>query len=282
MQIYLHNLDMSSSSSAMGQTVYDIIEDAVIRLDLPKTGDVLVDNMPWGDAGALFTPAYWKTQLWYAKNRNESAYLDYTTGTSLHEEVTACLLGGYGISAEMAQAAFVQLHKKGLLTPMQKRSPARIEKALRAPLQIAGSGQSARYRFPKKKSLFIASALNRLDCEQPPDNASEFRQWLLSFDGIGWKTSSWITRNWLHSNDVAVIDIHVFRAGVIAGIFHGGSETNLTSRYLELEEAFLRFAKALGEEARRLDVLIWRTMKDSERIGINIFRSITTSSEAAA
>jgi thermostable 8-oxoguanine DNA glycosylase len=266
----------------VGQTIYDLLGDSVLELTLPSKDHPLSGGTCWGDAGVLFTPAYWKTQLWYAKNRNPLAYLDYATGTSLHDEVAACLLGGYGISAEMAQAAFAHLHQKGLLAPGKKRSAASIEKALRSPMRIGEKGRRIRYRFPQKKSGFIAAALNRLDREEPPAEAPAFREWLRSFDGIGWKTASWITRNWTHSNEVAVIDIHVFRAGVIAGIFQGGNEANLSARYPELEASFLHFSDALGEEARRLDVLIWRTMKDSARVGIGIFRATEQYQVAAA
>lgn len=265
----------------MQQTIYDLWNESVLQLTLPSADLPVCDEVRWGDAGALFTPAFWKAQLWYATNRNQNAYLNYSTGTSLHDEVTACLLGGHGVSSEMAQAAFCQLRDRGLLQLGEFRSVSAIERALRTPMRLQGRTHEIRYRFPHKKSAFIAAALHRLDTETPPATGAAFRDWLRTFDGIGWKTASWITRNWTHSNAVAVIDIHVFRAGVIAGIF-GGSESTIAVRYPSLEEAFLKFAAALGEEARRLDVLIWRTMKDSEKLGLSIFKSVRNRLEAAA
>lgn len=254
----------------MEQSVYDVIGDAVLELHLPSANSRLMGDIRWGHPGALFSPAFWKAQAWYAKNRDKNAYMDYATGTSLCHEVAACLLGGHGITSEMAQSAFAALHEKRLLEPGVRDRRTKIEAVLRIPRPLFPGERPVRYRFPAKKAEYLASALRRIATEQPPEGALDFRAWLRSFNGVGWKTASWITRNWKHSDSVAVIDIHVFRAGVIAGLFDG-TEHTIATRYPELEKRFLAFARAIGEEARRLDVLIWRTMKDSQRLGLRIF-----------
>jgi endonuclease III len=45
------------------------------------------------------------------------------------------------------------------------------------------------------------------------------RQLLLSIEGIGPKTASWIVRNVMGSDDVAIIDIHILRACTGMGVF---------------------------------------------------------------
>lgn len=263
----------------MEQSVYDLSGDTVLELRLPAPNRPVLGKVRWGHPGALFSPAFWKAQAWYAKNRDKNAYLDYATGTSLSHEVAACLLGGHGITSEMAQAAFAALHEKRLLEPGVRDRRAKIETVLRIPRPLFPGERPVRYRFPAKKAEYLASALHRVSTERPPEAALDFRAWLRSFRGVGWKTASWITRNWKHSDDVAVIDIHVFRAGVIAGLFDG-SESTIAARYPALEARFLEFARAINEEARRLDVLIWRTMKDSQHLGLRIFGAAALQSAA--
>ena len=66
-------------------------------------------------------------------------------GRNLAEEVTARLLGGFGMKAEIGLAAFTRLRDRGLLegTP----SVWELECALAEPFSIRGLSQ--RYRFPR-------------------------------------------------------------------------------------------------------------------------------------
>ncbi len=265
----------------MPQKIFDVFNGDVAELDIPDESSMLMPGVAWGNAGALFTPAFWKAQMWYAKNRDENAYLDYSNRTLLHDEVAACLLGGHGITAEMARAAFVLLKARGALEAGVLRRKAVIQRLLKIPLHIEGSTAPASYRFPNVKARYLSAAMEKVHSQHAPEKAVDFRQWLLTFEGIGWKTASWITRNWKHSNEVAIVDIHVFRAGAIAGIFPW-DETSISARYRHLEERFLAFSAALGEEPRRLDVLVWRTMKDSHRLGVRIFGHSRSSLQYAA
>ena len=49
-----------------------------------------------------------------------------------------------------------------------------------------------------------------------PQEPLSLREFLLQLHGIGYKTASWIVRNFTGSDDVAIVDIHLRRAGVIA------------------------------------------------------------------
>jgi thermostable 8-oxoguanine DNA glycosylase len=228
----------------------------------------VIDGIRWGRAEAMFTPAFWAAQGWY--HRNSGRYSDFNWGLNLHDEVIACLLGGHGISSELNRAAFERLKRAGVVCDYEaQRTEAEILRLLDAPLTVGG--RRMRYRFPARKSRFIAAALRKLAAEQNyPQLPLEFRKWLLSFPGIGLKTASWITRNYLRSNEVAIIDIHVFRAGVIMGLF--SDRCRLPQDYLLMEKKFLQFARAIDVSAQNLDVIIWRTMRDSRRLAITTYR----------
>lgn len=85
------------------------------------------------------------------------------------------------------------------------------------------------------------------------------RERLLSVRGIGPKTASFIVRNHLGSDRVAILDIHVMRACRIAGIFP--RELGLPRDYTRLEKLFLSFAQAAELPASILDMAIWDMMR---------------------
>ena len=119
-----------------------------------------------------------------------------------------------------------------------------------------------RYRFAKQKARYLYAALKKLSDEQPPlVSGKALRGWLVDIPGIGYKTASWVARNWLDADDVAILDIHILRAGLLGNFF----KSNLTveRHYLELEEQFICFSKGLGVRASELDALMWLEMMSS-------------------
>ena len=54
-------------------------------------------EIDWEEAGRLYTKDYWAVQY----RLDDSLYNSFRIGASLTEEVVACLLGGYGMKAEM-------------------------------------------------------------------------------------------------------------------------------------------------------------------------------------
>ena len=140
-------------------------------------------------------------------------------------------------------------------------------KWLQEPIEV--EGHHVRYRFANQKSRYLYEALKKLSIENPPLNSGKaLRNWLLSIPGIGYKTASWIARNWLDADDVAILDIHILRAGLLGNFF----ESNLTveRHYLELEEQFIRFSEGLGVKASELDALMWLEMMSSSSTVHNI------------
>ena len=95
------------------------------------------------------------------------------------------------------------------------------------------------------------------------NSGRELRQWLVQLPGIGFKTASWVVRNWLDADDVAILDIHILRAGALASFFD--ESLTVERNYLELEEQFLLFAQAIGVRPSELDSVMWFEMMSSPR-----------------
>jgi thermostable 8-oxoguanine DNA glycosylase len=178
----------------------------------------------------------------------------YRLGMSLTEETLACMLGGYGIPAEVGLAAYARLRKQPANVLQDEE---RVLALLSEPLHVAS--RTVRYRFARQKAKRIAAAMRELPNidEQLPDRA--LRDALTGLSGIGPKTASWIVRNWRGSDDVAILDIHILRLGRRLGIFD--HSLRVERHYGSLEHQFLGFARALGARASMLDSVMWMTVR---------------------
>ncbi|MGO9199166.1 MAG: 8-oxoguanine DNA glycosylase [Limisphaerales bacterium] len=244
------------------QRVSTVLAGEVQQLALPDAQETVMPGVPWGAFDHLFTPAYWASQLWMLSD--DPSALTYKLGTTLKEETAACLLGGHGITAEMCLAAYDALRACGLLA-RDAVTQEEIASVLKEKLSFGA--RSFRYRFPNKKAEFLAPVLNTLSWETPPlaDHRS-FRNWFLRFAGVGLKTASWITRNWLNSASVAILDIHVVRCGRLCGLFRRDQDP--ARHYCQMEELFLDFARRIRADAAKLDVLMWQQMRNASSIGL--------------
>ena len=248
------------------QLVYALKGGQVEEFLLPDHDQRVMDGVEWGHHYAVFTPAYWATQAWLCST-DAKCRSSFRLGQSLEEELAACLLGGYGIPAEVGLAAFYRVRDSGMLSG-QAPTEDELLNVLTPPLEI--ESRVVRYRFARQRSRYLSLALQALKSESPPTNDDRlFRDWFLNLSGIGPKTASWITRNWLGSDAVAIVDIHVYRAGLLAG-FYRTSETP-SKHYFQLEEKFLKFARSINVRASFLDALIWRHMKDAGNL---VFRTL--------
>lgn len=243
---------------------------------LPSPSSEVMPGVWWGRADEFGTPAFWKMQT--ALRRETNQYTHHDLGSCLLEEVAACLLGGYGIPAELGLAAFDTLRTQKLLDG--HAHVQEIYEVLEQPLPVAGAMR--RYRFSRQKALYLAEALAELRTVSQCSDL-ELRSILLDLRGIGPKTASWIVRNHCNSSRVAILDIHVVRACVGMGVFP--HEANPAKSYFSLEAAFLEFCAAIAEPAAIVDALIWDAMR---RIGPKarrprtIVRSITGAAEDSA
>lgn len=241
------------------QRAYVMLESMAVSVDLPPPETEVMPNVHWGRVEAFPSPAYWVYQV--IARRIEARSINYRLGRTLREEVGACLLGGHGIPARIGLLAFEHLKAKGAF---EASSPdeATMRDWLSEPIEV--DGKRIRYRFAAQKARYLAAALQRLTAESSPQSSGrELRDWLLGIPGIGFKTASWIARNWLDADDVAILDIHILRAGVLAKFLD--AELTVERHYLELEQQFLAFSKALGVRASELDAVIWREMMASPR-----------------
>jgi N-glycosylase/DNA lyase len=209
----------------------------------------------WGEPWHLGSAAYWVHRC---QEVVAPAY-SHALGDTLAEEVAACILGGYGIPSEVGMAAFRAVRDRGMLDAHRADSGVtgdELENLLLQPLDV--NGRAVRYRFARQRSHRLADALAGLRQPGRPSSPRELRTWLLDLPGIGPKTASWIVRNHLGSDEVAIIDVHLFRAGVIAGVFD--PDWTPTRHYFQLEEMFLAWARIGGVSAADLDAVIWSDM----------------------
>jgi thermostable 8-oxoguanine DNA glycosylase len=233
------------------QKIVQFIDGQLQHLMLPDAAAEVLPGIPWGLASTLLTPAYWAAQIWHASLSGTCERLRWSN--ELRLEIAACLLGGHGITYEMNRAAFSRLRVLGLLDERMSDADA-IREALMTPLQIGC--RSLRYRFPKAKSRFLHEAMTRLDKENFPSCcAHRFREWLMTFSGIGIKTASWVTRNFVPGAEVAVLDVHILRVGVSMNLFP--RTARFPRDYLALESRFIELTRAIGADPGKLDALMW-------------------------
>lgn len=231
-----------------------------ISVELPDPDAEVIRNVRWGEVYAFPTPAYWAYQV--IARRLTGSTIRYRLGATLRQELAACLLGGHGIPANVGVAAYEQLRRKGAFDGAAPPLEA-LTAWLSEPLTI--DGRTVLYRFAKQKARYLHASLSRLDTEPAPiQSGRALRDWLLACPGVGYKTASWIARNWLEANDVAILDIHLLRAGIFAGFFD--SALTVERDYLALEAQFLAFSEGLGVMASELDAVIWHDMMSSPSV----------------
>lgn len=230
----------------------------VIKIDFPDPANEVIPGVQWGSVDAFPSPAYWLYQV--LARRVEGNQINYKLGRDLKEEVAACLLGGYGIPTAVGLTAYKRIKELGAFNRKQPPSESEFFAWLSEPLDV--NGRSIRYRFSRQKSKYLAAALTKLNSESPPtDSGKSLRNWLITIPGIGFKTASWIARNWMDADDVAILDVHIQRAGLLAGFFK--SNLTVNKNYIEMEEIFIRFSKSLGVRTSELDAVIWLEMMSS-------------------
>lgn len=260
-------MHLKLQSASTKQTVVDEIEiwDNLVKElhKFPTPDKELLPGVKWGNFGQLYTPAYWKAQ-YLLHDGNGHFSINYRLGDNLIQEIVGCLLGGFGLKAELGIAALRRLVERDLIK--DGVSFSKIYSALLEPLIV--NGKNCRYRFPMQKAKFISEFLNRNDLQSIPlFNDLTFRNWLLSVNGVGPKTASWVTRNYFQSEKVAIIDIHLFRACALMGLFN--QTHRVQNDYFKLEQIFLYFCKELGVQPSKMDAVIWIQMKNFRNTSVN-------------
>lgn len=242
------------------QTGWVINESGAFDINLPDEATEVIPGVLWGAIDAFPSPAYWKYQV--LARQNQGTQIRYRLGQSLAEEVAACVLGGHGIPASVGLAAYRHIQAQGAFVG-EPPDEATLLTWLSEPIDCGT--RKVRYRFARQKSKFLALALQRVTANPPPmDSGVILRDWLMESPGIGYKTASWIARNWLDADDVAILDIHVLRAGQLGGFFKPG--LTVERHYREIENQFVQLSVGMGVRASELDAVIWYEMMSSPQV----------------
>jgi thermostable 8-oxoguanine DNA glycosylase len=191
--------------------------------------------------------------------RWDDANPDYVSpNASVAEETGFCLLGGYGIRYEVNEAAFERLKDHQVFDLDAAIAHDLILALLNEPLKIGG--RLVRYRFPNQRARRLSGMREHLrDLEVDGMDPQGMRDALQSIDGIGPKTASWIVRNLLGSDEVAIIDVHILRACTLMGVFP--EDIRLPRDYAPLERRFIDFSEALEVRPSVLDAVMWSEMR---------------------
>lgn len=240
----------------MSQEVAFWIDDRKVHRTLPDADDCVMPGIRWGQPETLFTPAYWVSQLWMSQ-LDQAPASAYQAQSGLVHEVTFCLLGGFGIKAELATAAFNACISAGLLED-QASSPDLWAAVLSQPVVV--DGRVVRYRYPNQKARYLAGAMAHLQRGGfDLVDGRALRDRLLEIPGIGPKTAGWIARNLLDSDEVAILDIHIVRAGLLCDLFSPNQKVE--REYFQMESRYIEFCRAMGVRPAILDCLIWDQMR---------------------
>jgi N-glycosylase/DNA lyase len=85
----------------------------------------------------------------------------------------------------------------------------------------------------------------------------ELREWLVAnVSGLGWKEASHFLRNIGHRG-LAILDRHILKNLVAAGVVRRLPNTLTPRRYLAIERKFTAFAREIGIPIDELDLLFW-------------------------
>ncbi|HDG1724416.1 TPA: 8-oxoguanine DNA glycosylase [Vibrio cholerae] len=257
----------------MTQEIIYWIEDEECSISLPSPSQEILNGINWGCYTELFTPAFWVSQFLMETHFNKDDTQHICNG-DLKEEIVFCLLGGFGITAELATAAFEQCKRLGLIEKLETDHFV-WQSVLDTPVII--NGRRKHYRYPKQKSVYLSEAMKHLRNNNIDFLAGkELRDELLKIKGIGAKTAGWITRNYSNSDDVAIIDIHIFRAGVICGIFE--KSQRVERDYFDMENRFLIFCNNVGVKPSKFDCFLWDQMRLFGKIGVDCYKDVVSRS----
>ena len=238
-----------------GQDCSAMLLDPGPVVELAGCGEIR--SVRWGQPWQFDTPAYWVSQAEMFHPVD-----NYRIGSSLAEEVAACILGGYGLPALVGVRAFETVRDAGLLDQDRSVTAFELERVLRMPLLVGD--RFVRYRFPRQRAYRVAAALEGLGGARPPAHGVQLRDWLLRLPGVGLKTASWIARNHTGTDDVAIIDVHVLRAGQRAGVFD--PSWTAARDYPRCEALFVAWARTGGVRTSVIDACIWHQLSTNGSI----------------
>jgi len=120
-------------------------------------------------------------------------------------------------------------------------------------------------RFRNNKAKYIVEAREKLfngafSLKKMIENGNPvfLREYLVkNVKGMGWKEASHFLRNTGMGEDIAILDRHILRGLVMAGIIKKVPATLSRKRYLEIENKMRRFADEIKIPFAHLDFVLW-------------------------
>lgn len=242
------------------QQVFIEAGHGLLQINLPHANEEIMPDIKWGDVAGFPTIAYWLFKI--LEKRIIGDPINYKLGATLTEEIGACLLGGHGIPAANGIAAFKHMRDKGAFDGTC-HSEQQLFSWLSEPIEL--NDKTFKYRFSRQKAKYLHHAIEKIKYDAAPTNSGKsLRNWLTEINGIGLKTASWIARNWLGADDVAILDIHIYRAGLLGGFF--SESQKIEKDYLALEEKFIALAHAMKVKTSELDAVVWYEMQSTPHV----------------
>jgi len=198
------------------------------------------------------------------------------TESELWYELVLCILSS-NVPYELAQSAFLHLLNKGFLQlrwiTKMPNSQGMIAKELSRPIYLPKKmdGSHRRYRFPNIRARNIIDAARVISSEKMwlkkllTNSRSEKqvrRSLVACIPGVGLKEASHFLRNIGYSNELAIIDSHVFSfLKKIKAVAQKDIKTITPSIYLELEEMLQNICCTYNLNLSVFDVAIWNYMR---------------------
>ena len=193
------------------------------------------------------------------------------TRAQFERELLFCLLGGFGISFELALSATTKLSELDPFAPFWSEADIldRIcyELSQRQFEPRSASGSLRLYRFPNRKARLIVEARQWLVANGPVHRTladiqgeQEKRRLLCQCPGLGPKSASWLLRNLGMASRLAILDVHVIRALQAAGMI---TNETLPRDYESVEAAFVAWCDQLGAPPAAFDLFVWEWQRGS-------------------
>lgn len=216
-------------------------------------------------------------QLWaefgdYYRDRINEASTAPPSG-NVDDEFLFCLLGGHGVTFELAQSAVEILRHleifKGHWSVGELEAKLASELAKPQFHPVRRDGSLRQYRYPRRKAYLVARAAAWV-AERGPlleailglDSAGARRDFLCECPGVGLKTASWLLRNIGLGGSLAIVDVHVLRALTAARRI---CNVTLPKDYRWVEQLFLRWCDELGAPPAAFDLMLWEWQRSLQK-----------------
>jgi thermostable 8-oxoguanine DNA glycosylase len=207
----------------------------------------------------------------YSDRLPDEVFPESPTAEMFDRELLFCLLGGHGVSFELALSATDVIYGLDPFNSAWSRDD--LERRIHSELTQAqffprcADGSHRRYRYPRRKAETFVRARDWLAAHTSLpealthiEDSQTRRLFLCACPGFGLKTASWFLRNIGLGKGLAIIDVHIARALEISG---RAGPLKLPRDYSMAELAFLEWCGDLGAPAAAFDLFLWEWQRGS-------------------